>query len=260
MKTIITFLIIFSLAIHAKGQSISASVISSAGDYYTANGYSLSTTIGETVIDNYVFENTKLSTGFQQGSGNRILYLKFFLEGLFNGIDMNQAYDDIGPHFQAGIADKFQFFLAKNTYPNMQLYTDTAVEISINGNSMINLPACFTGTNYLFIRHRNHMETWSSSPVSFANDIINYDFTTTATKAFGDNQKQVSPNTFAIFVGDVNQDGVVDISDLVAMDADLTNGTLGYIVYDLNGDGVVDISDLVIIDENLTNGVVVMTP
>jgi hypothetical protein len=44
------------------------------------------------------------------------------------------------------------------------------------------------------------------------------------------------------------------------MDADLTNGTLGYIVYDMNGDGVIDISDLVIIDENLTNGVVVMTP
>jgi hypothetical protein len=44
------------------------------------------------------------------------------------------------------------------------------------------------------------------------------------------------------------------------MDADLTNGTLGYIVYDLNGDVVVDISDLVKIDENLTNGVVVITP
>jgi hypothetical protein len=44
------------------------------------------------------------------------------------------------------------------------------------------------------------------------------------------------------------------------MNADLTLGSVAYIVYDLNGDGVVDLSDLVIIDENLTNGAVVMTP
>ena len=110
------------------------------------------------------------------------------------------------------------------------------------------------------IRHRNHIETWSSFPVSFANDTVTYDFTNAIDKAYGDNQKQVSPGKFAILVGDVNQDGVVDLSDLVNMDSDLTNGSLGYIVYDLNGDGIIDLSDLVKIDENLTNGVVVITP
>jgi hypothetical protein len=61
-------------------------------------------------------------------------------------------------------------------------------------------------------------------------------------------------------VGDINQDGVVDLSDLVYMDNDLTNGTVAYVVTDLNGDGVVDLSDLVIIDGNITNGAVVVTP
>ena len=97
-------------------------------------------------------------------------------------------------------------------------------------------------------------------PVSFNTDVINYDFTTSASKAYGNNQKQLAMGVFAILLGDVNQDGVVDLSDLVDMNADLTLGSIAYIVYDLNGDGVVDISDLVAIDGNLTNGVVVITP
>ncbi len=44
------------------------------------------------------------------------------------------------------------------------------------------------------------------------------------------------------------------------MDTDLTNGTVAYVVYDLNGDGVVDLSDLVAIDVNLTNGIVALYP
>jgi Ca2+-binding EF-hand superfamily protein len=78
--------------------------------------------------------------------------------------------------------------------------------------------------------------------------------------AFADNMKEVATGVYALYVGDVNQDEVIDLSDLVDMDTDLTNGTVAYVVYDLNGDGVVDLSDLVAIDENLTNGVVSMYP
>jgi hypothetical protein len=260
MKNIFLKIVLMILPVTFYGQNITSSVISSSGDYYTSGNYSLSITVGEPVTDNYTSELYKINTGFQQGTGNRMLNLKFYLEGLFNGTDMNQAFDDAGPVFPMGIADKFQLTIAKSTTPYALLYTDTNALLNINGNSVISLPAYLTGNNYIVLYHRNHLETWSSSPISFANDTITYNFTSAASKAYGDNQKEVAPGIFAILVGDVNQDGVVDISDLVAMDADLTNGTLGYIVYDLNGDGVIDISDLVKIDENLTNGVVVITP
>jgi hypothetical protein len=260
MKNIVIKIIMMLMPVTFYGQSITSSVVSTAGDYYTSGNYSLSVTIGEPVIDNYTSELYKLNTGFQQGIGNRKLNLKFLLQGLYNGSDMNQAFDDAGPVFPLGIADKFQLLIAENTPPYTLLYKDTNALIGCNGSILSSLPTHLCGNNYLIIKHRNHLETWSSSPVSLANDTIVYNFTTAASQAFGDNQSEVSPGVFAIMVGDANQDGVVDISDLVAMDADLTNGTLGYNVYDLNGDGVVDISDLVIIDENLTNGVVVMTP
>ena len=260
MKNIFLKIVFMILPVSFYGQNITSLVVSSAGDFYTTTNYSLSVTVGEPIIETYNSELYKLNTGFQQGTGNRKLNLKFYLEGLFNGTEMNQAFDDAGPVFPIGIADKYQLTIAKNTTPYTLLYTDTNAFLNSNGNSLVSLPAYLTGNNYIVLQHRNHLETWSSSPISFASDTISYNFTTVASKAYGDNQKEIAPGIFAILVGDVNQDGVVDISDLVAMDADLTNGTLGYIVYDLNGDGVVDISDLVKIDENLTNGVVVITP
>lgn len=78
--------------------------------------------------------------------------------------------------------------------------------------------------------------------------------------AYGDNQKQVEPGVFAIYSGDINQDGVIDISDQVPLDNDIFNFASGYVVTDLNGDGVVDISDQVILDNNIANFVGVFSP
>jgi hypothetical protein len=183
------------------------------------------------------------------------------LEGLTNPNNglMVKAQDENGDHFGGDTADIISVFLASTTLP--YAITDTFnVGLQTNGNATFSIPSTYNSDKYIIIKHRNHLETWSAAPVSFAGDTIVYNFNTDAYKAFGDNQKEISHGKYALLVGDVNQDGVVDLSDLVAMDADLTNGTVGYVVYDLNCDGVVDLSDLVIIDENLTNGVVVMTP
>jgi hypothetical protein len=192
---------------------------------------------------------------------NKLLIVNALFEGLYaNSNMMNNALNENSePQWGANIADKVILEIRNASAPyaiieslNANLLINSEIKTYINCNN--------EGLYFITIKHRNHLETWSSSPISFASDTISYNFTTVASKAYGDNQKEVAPGIFAMLVGDVNQDGVVDISDLVAMDADLTNGTLGYIVYDLNGDGVVDISDLVKIDENLTNGVVVITP
>lgn len=78
--------------------------------------------------------------------------------------------------------------------------------------------------------------------------------------AYGDNQKEVEPGVFAIYSGDVNQDGTIDISDQADLGNDLLNFAFGYVLTDLNGDSVVDISDQAILDNNLVNFVSVISP
>ena len=192
---------------------------------------------------------------------NKLLIVNALLEGLHaNGNLMNNALNENSePQWGTNIADKVTLEIRNASAPyaiiesvNANLLTNSEIKSYINCNN--------EGLYYIAIKHRNHLETWSADPVSFANDTVSYNFTIAASQAFADNQKEVATGIFAIMVGDINQDGVVDLSDLVYMDNDLTNGTVAYVVTDLNGDGVVDLSDLVTIDENITNGVVVITP
>jgi peptidoglycan/xylan/chitin deacetylase (PgdA/CDA1 family) len=117
----------------------------------------------------------------------------------------------------------------------------------------------FTFTNavndtqyYLVVRHRNSIETWSASTISFHSVNLNYDFTSGPNKAYGNNLI-VKGGKACIYSGDVNQDGLVDLSDLVLVDNDNANYVTGFAITDVNGDGLVDLSDLVIVDNNNIN-------
>lgn len=119
------------------------------------------------------------------------------------------------------------------------------------------------GTYYLSMKHRNSIETWSkSSGISISNVPVNYDFIASADQAFGSNQKLVDNSSvlFAIYGGDVNQDGSVDLTDLTAIDNDAINFVFGYVSSDVNGDGTVDLSDLTITDNNSFNYVAMVRP
>ena len=199
---------------------------------------------------------------YEENANTKTLHLNVFLEGLYdlNSGIMRAVQDENGDHYGASIADHITVELHNSVSPYESIYSYSEQELFTNGNCSVNLSTSINDSYYIVVKHRNSLPTWSSSPVSFSPSIVNHSFTNAINKAYGDNLKELEPGVFAIYVGDVNQDEVVDLSDLVEMDTDLTNGTVAYIVYDLNGDGVVDLSDLVAIDENLTNGVVSMYP
>jgi len=97
---------------------------------------------------------------------------------------------------------------------------------------------------------------------------INYSVSQT-NNAFGDNMKVVdstlvSGNTyeyiFAMYSGDVNQDGAIDGSDFLDIDPSIQSGDGGYMVGDLNGDGAVDGSDFLVLDPNIQSGIGASTP
>lgn len=203
---------------------------------------------------------------------NRTLNLKLYLQGLcrtndgspFTGI-MAAAQDDvIGDHFNdPNIADEINVDIYDNL---LNVVISTTVLLNTNGTVSIPVSPAYNESYYIAIRHRNSLETWSALPVSFNSKSITYDFSTAANKAYRTDlttpatMKEVIPGVFAILVGDVNQDLVIDGFDLLDMDADITNGASGYLSNDANGDGVVDGFDLQVMDENVTNGSYLQRP
>ena len=167
---------------------------------------------------------------------------------------MNQARGVSDPQFADGIADKVGLELHDAGIPFDKVYENNNINLYTNGMLTIDtLPCYIGGSKYIVIKHRNSIETWSSSPVDFnVPGPITYDFTTAASQAYGNNQTLIGL-FYAIWAGDVTQDGVVDGSDMAAVNNISTSGfNMGYYNEDANGDGIVDGSDMAIIDNNAT--------
>jgi len=91
---------------------------------------------------------------------------------------------------------------------------------------------------------------------------LSYDFTPTANKAYGSNQVLVdaSPVKFGIYSGDVNQEGNVDLTDLLLVYNDAGTFVTGYVKTDVNGDNITDLSDVIITSNNAGKFVVKEIP
>ncbi|MDQ3019958.1 MAG: SBBP repeat-containing protein [Bacteroidota bacterium] len=128
---------------------------------------------------------------------------------------------------------------------------DSAISVlDSNGHAIFSFPYTLNGLlYYIVINHRNSIETWSSQPVMFTNNQLNYDLTTAANKAYGSNLK-LKGSKYCIYGGDVNQDGIIELIDFSLLDNDVYNSVSGYLATDVNGDNIVDLSDFSILDNN----------
>jgi hypothetical protein len=159
----------------------------------------------------------------------------------------------------AGIeCDTIQIELRQNTWPYALVNSTTQV-IKTNGTVTFNGNAASGQSYYIVLKHRNGLETWSATPVMLSGDIV-YDFTTTANKAYGDNQVEVEPGIWAIYSGDINQDENVDLLDLSIQEADISGFQFGYLPTDLNGDGNADLLDMPMLEANINQFVFSIHP
>ena len=84
---------------------------------------------------------------------------------------------------------------------------------------------------------------------------------TTSNKAYGDNMKEVEPGVFAIYSGDVNQDGYIATDDVTNVDnSNLVGASGNYLVNDLNGDTYVGTDDVTLCDNNNLMGIFIQRP
>ena len=147
-----------------------------------------------------------------------------------------------------------------NTSSPYALAYQTKAVINSSGNGTADFFAVMDATNYyIVIKHRNSMETWSAIAQSFSSGVMNYDFTTGSGQALGNNMIYKGSN-WCIHSGDINQDGFIDLSDLLLIDNDVYNLVTGYTVTDVNGDGLVNQSDLSLVNTKSLNFVSKVVP
>lgn len=181
-----------------------------------------------------------------------LLSTKTYIEGFYN------------PATNLMVRDTMRYYFRNKLSPYAVVDSGIAY-LPTDGSAVVKFTNLTSAVDYYMqLKHRNSIETWNKNFISF--DPLSYqayyNFTDNITKAYGDNMAQVdaAPAAFAIFGGDVNQDGNVDVVDLGLIEDDAFNFVSGYIRTDLNGDNQADAVDLAIADNNAFDFVTKVTP
>jgi len=180
-------------------------------------------------------------------SQSKTLNLQVLIEGLYDPV-LNRIVNDTA-----------RVYLRNITSPYYAVDSSKA-ELDSAGTGKFHFSNAFSSVAYyIVIKHRNGIETWSATGNTFTSGNLNYDLTTSSSQAYGNNQI-LKGTKYCIYNGDVNQDGIIDGSDVSMTDNDAFNLLSGYLNTDLNGDNIIDASDLVVVDNNSFNFVMKITP
>lgn len=175
--------------------------------------------------------------------------LKLFIEGIYN--------ENLGGHVTT---DTIHAMLQEVNGLSGPIDSLQAV-LSTTGTASLKFYNASAGIYYIVVKHRNSIETWSKTGGEALTKGVatNYDFTINSLQAYAGNMMQKG-GVWCIYSGDVNQDGIVDFTDLTLIDNDAYLFSTGYLATDLSGDEFIDFTDLTICDNNSYNFVQVIKP
>lgn len=205
----------------------------------------------------------------QKANDTAKLDLKVFLEGAFDGVSMNSDLVESFPNNQP--YDQAPWFLdepASVNSVNLNEVVDWCIlELRITDGDAVAalsvLPAfaraylimndgsildpttgtlpwildTIPGNKFIAIRHRNHLDILSAFPLEKNDSIYAYDFTTSASKVFGNNTgySELLPGIWGMTSGDADGNGVIDQIDVI-VEWSSQAGKMGYFSADLNMD------------------------
>ncbi len=182
------------------------------------------------------------------------LDVKVFLEGLYQGENLMQPYlFNLELSDSTNACDSIEVCLWSPNHLNNENPDFRAKAIlKTNGMAHIVLPSNFSGNYYIALKHRNSIEIWSAQPVLFPTSNL-FDFSVSAntfTDGLNTAQKLMPDYNYAMYCGDVNQDGTIDIFDQQSLENAIMLFEFGYLINDCNADGVEDIFDMQVIENN----------
>jgi PKD repeat protein len=192
------------------------------------------------------------------------LNLKVFIEGYYSGSGVMRAVlqNQNVQGADGTTTDTITAELHSDADPT-NIMSSEKVLLGTDGKAACKFTGVSPGIPYwLVVRHRNGLETWSSSTLTLDTTGTIYDFSTSSSKAFGNNMTDVfSEGIWSIYTGDLNNDQFIDIFDFPEYDSDNQNFVSGvYVATDFNGDGFVDIFDFPVYDANNQNFVMTIKP
>ncbi|MBK8550220.1 MAG: hypothetical protein IPL53_03845 [Ignavibacteria bacterium] len=180
-------------------------------------------------------------------TGAKVLDLTAKIEGFYDPNSNTMNTDTMRVYLRSSV----------NPYPKIdsaKAFLNTAGQASFMFNNASN------GTGYYIqLKHRNGLETWSSTPQSFSSNSMTYDFTDNSNKAYGDNMS-LSGDEWVIFTGDVNQNGFVELTEVLSVDNEASAFASGYVNSDVNGNNFTDLTDVLLAYNNSRNFVEKSTP
>ncbi len=190
---------------------------------------------------------------------NTTINLKLFIQGYYSQTPPNQR----SPLYSANLSlpvnvDTITVNLVNPQAPYALASTFKGI-LQSDGTIVCTYSDIPCGEYYIQILHKNSLETWSANPVSVSPN-ADYDFTLSASLAYGDNQASHGMGVYAIYSGDVNQDALIDMDDYSLLELSLFGLTSGFVSEDLNGDGVCEGSDLSLLENNISLGLSVARP
>lgn len=121
------------------------------------------------------------------------------------------------------------------------LRTDGSIT-ALDGVSPLKFSSDLTGAYYIVVKHRNHLSVMSSHQVQLNNSTIQYDFTTSEDKAYGENSMvNLGDGVFGMYGGDSDGNGIIDEQDVIDVSQKLFNS--GYLEEDSDMNSPVNVLD-----------------
>jgi len=178
------------------------------------------------------------------------LNLSAYIQGFYNNVTKSMTADTASAYL-------------RELYPPFALIDSAKGILNSGGHGIFSFyNALSENSYYIVLKHRNSIETWSMMPVLFSSGNIYYDFTAAPGMAFGSNLALIdsSPLRYGIYSGDINQEGHIDLVDVLSAYNNARTFTSGYKITDLNGDNLTDLSDVLIAYNNAVKFIGVIRP
>lgn len=148
-----------------------------------------------------------------------------------------------------GRTDTVKVYLRDTAAPYAILDSASGPVDSANYTGKFNFTNAPSSLYYIVVKHFNSIETWSKAGgeflISNSADSNSFSFISDSTHAYGNNTV-LTRTRYCMYAGDVDQDGFVDQTDVIAIYNDANNFVSGVrIPTDLTGDSFVDLRDVI---------------